>query len=201
MIKNLSINLLIVFLFCFYCGQTQTNNKIKKDKFDTITTYHIMTPLLKCNGIPDSVFKMINLKYLSVIGEDCDVVEYDNNGNQIHKCCGLGKLSFRIGQLTNLEGLYLQLNGLDSLPQEILLCSKIKVINLTDNNISNIDNIVKLKNLEVLFLYGCWLTKLPGNISEMKNLRELGLTGNKLDKGEFERIKKALPNCRIVYEP
>ncbi len=202
MLRNI-FTILIAIIFCSCNSQTKTvtQNQNESIVLDTVTRFHTMTTQLKCKGIPDSVFKMKNLKFLSIIGEDCDVVDIDDKGNKIDKCCGLGKIPSKIGQLTNLEGLYLQLNGLDSLPREILNCSKLKEIDLTDNNISNIDNIVLLKNLEGLYLFGCWLETLPDNIGNLKKLKELGLTGNRLKTGEYEKIKKSLPNCRIIYEP
>lgn len=196
-----TILIAIVFYSCNSQTKTITQNQNNSISLDTVTRFYVMTTELKCKGVPDKIFKMKNLKFLSIIGEDCDGVEIDDKGNKINKCCGLGKIPYKIGQLINLEGLYLQLNGLDSLPGEILNCSKLKEIDLTDNNISNIDNIVLLKDLENLYLFGCLLETLPDNFGNLKKLKVLGLTGNPLKTGEYEKIKKSLPNCRIIYEP
>jgi Leucine-rich repeat (LRR) protein len=167
---------------------------------DTITSFYIQTPMLKCSGIPDTVFKIKSLKNLIISGVELDEDFLDNKGNWVEKkCYKLTVLPSFIGQLENLEILNLYLNALDSLPKEIVKCSKLKEINLSENNISNIDNLVLLENLEVLFLNECKLTKLPNNICYLRKLKKLDLTGNELSKVELLRIKKALPKCEIIY--
>jgi Leucine-rich repeat (LRR) protein len=78
--------------------------------------------------------------------------------------------------------------------------NNLTLIDLTDNaGLNNVDNLAKLQNLEYLYVYGCGLTKLPDNIGDLKNLKELGLVGNNLNNTERTRIKKALPTCIIKF--
>jgi hypothetical protein len=40
---------------------------------------------------------------------------------------------------------------------------------------------------------------LPAQIGELKNLRYIGLEGNKFSKEEQERIRKLLPECWVKF--
>ena len=74
----------------------------------------------------------------------------------------------------------------------------LKALMLSDNQLTGIpDELVKLKNLEVLLLSENQLTELPLDIHKMKNLKTLVAIKNKFSPEEKERIKKALPNCKV----
>ena len=198
LMKNINYFFFSLLIIVF---NSQAQNSNKQLYSDTSTYYSSKTTDLKCKGIPDSIFNMKSIKRFVVIGEDCDVVLHDEKGDIINMCCVLGEIPAAIGKLSNLEVLEVRLNGLDSLPKAILNCQKLRIIDLTDNNVTNIDNITALKNLEELYLFGCHLTKLPDNIGELKKLKTLGLTGNyRIEQTEITRIQKALPNCRVVFE-
>ena len=86
------------------------------------------------------------------------------------------------------------------MPKEIAQLKQLKLLDLTDNaGLEDVDNLAKMPSLERLLLYGCNLTKLPDNIGDLKNLKELGLVGNNLNKAEQARIRKALPNCDVRF--
>lgn len=188
---------LIIICICIATANLYSLN-VNDNTQDTITEWSARTPELNCKGIPDSVYQMISLRILSVIGEDCDVV-YQQNDSKSVRCCFLKEISPKIKNLINLEELHLPLSGFESLPNEIIECKNLKKIDLTDGIIKNIDNLTKLPNLESLSLFGNHLKKLPDNIADMKKLKYLGLKGNQLTKQEIARIRKALPDCEIIY--
>jgi Leucine-rich repeat (LRR) protein len=157
------------------------------------TTYSTSTQELKNNKIPDSIFQMTNLLHLSITGMDCD---YGDRAN----CWMIKEIPNEIKNLKKLTTLRLTLNSVSTIPNGLTELNNLTLIDLTDNaGLNNIDNLAKLQNLEYLYLNGCGLTKLPDNIGDLKYLKKLGLVGNHLDNRERARIKKALPNCIIVF--
>jgi hypothetical protein len=161
---------------------------------DTTTIYHNSTANLKSRFIPNHVFEMRNLRTLSIQGMDCDYGDTTS-------CWMIREIPKQIGKLKELEVLQLNVNALRTIPKEINELKRLKTLDLTDNpGLSDIDNVVALLNLEKLYLFGCSLDKLPMDIGELKNLKQLGLTGNNIDKVELDRIRKALPNCKVTYD-
>ena len=157
------------------------------------TTYVASTQLLKSDKIPDSVFQMTNLRHLAINGMDCDHSDRTS-------CWMISEIPIEIKNLQNLTTLRLTLNAIKTIPNELTQLSHLRLIDLTDNaGLFEIDNISKIGSLEFLYLYGCGLTKLPNDIGNLTNLKELGLVGNSFDKTEQTRIKKALPNCNIKF--
>ena len=178
--------------------QTATN---ENTYYDTITVYYNNTSKLKNEFIPDSVFQLYNLIELSIQGMDCDYRLSDENGNDITECWMISEIPLQIKNLKKLEQLRLNVNAITKIPKEIVELKNLKSIDLNDNmGLSDISYLMKLENLEELGLYGCGLTKLPPNIGELHKLKYLGLSGNQIDSIELNRIKKALPNCKIYFE-
>jgi hypothetical protein len=162
-------------------------------KSDTSTIFSSSTTKLKSNHIPDSIFQMTNLKHISIQGMDCD---YSNRAN----CWMISEIPPQIKNLKNLESIHLNVNAISKIPIELAELDKLNSFDLSDNTgLSDISNLSKLKNLERLGLFGCNLTNLPADIGELKKLKYLGLTGNNIDPVELKRIKKVLPNCKIIF--
>ena len=171
-----------------------------KKRPDTTTIYATSTFLLKSGTIPDSVFQMDQLRVLSITGMDCDYREHDENGKDITQCWSVHEISPKIGNLVNLETLWLPQNNIAELPETMNQLQRLKIIDLTDNTtLRKIDVLTQLPALEELYLYGCQLTRLPENIGALRNLKRLGLNGNYLSDEEKERITKALPGCAFVF--
>ena len=173
--------------------KTTVSSFNQTDKSQANTTYVTTTQQLRSGLIPDSIFRMGNLKLLSIQGMDCDY------GDQ-SECWMIGEIPPQIKKLKNLETLRLNVNSISTIPVELTELKKLKQIDLSDNvSLSNIDALVKISSIEELYLYGCHLTKMPSDIGNLKNLRKAGIVGNNLDKNEQNRIKKALPNCDIIF--
>ena len=80
----------------------------------------------------------------------------------------------------NVERLYLPYNYWTSIPEEIGTLSKLKILDLSGNY---------------------YLNYLPKEgLSKLTNLHEFQIKDNKLAKGEIEKAKQLLPNCKIVTE-
>ena len=172
---------------------TTTRQANQGDRTNPDTVYSISTQQLKSDKIPDSVFRMIKLRHLAISGMDCD---YGDNKN----CWGISEIPAEIKNLKDLTTLSLTVDAIAVVPVELTELKKLKLFDLSDNaGLTSFDNITKCRSLEFLYLDGCGLPKLPNNIGDLKNLKELGLTGNNIDKSELTRIKKALPNCIIKF--
>ena len=61
------------------------------------------------------------------------------------------------------------------------------------------DNIQDLTQLELLTIANNNLTELPKDIDKLTGLKTLILTGNNINTAEKERIKKALPGCKVYF--
>ncbi|MEO0407487.1 MAG: COR domain-containing protein [Cyanobacteria bacterium P01_A01_bin.135] len=116
------------------------------------------------------------------------------------------KLSYRhitilpteIGQLTNLQSLYLIGNQLSSLPAEIGQLTNLQSLYLSDNQLSSLPaEIGQLTNLQSLGLIGNQLSRLPAEIGQLTNLRSLDLSGNQLSSLLTEIGQ--LTNLRSLY--
>lgn len=86
-----------------------------------------------------------------------------------------------IGELTDLEGLYVINGRLSSLPVSIGNLTKLKDLTLSGNRIRSLpDSIGNLTNLTALNLAYNNLESLPSGIANLTNLEVLDLTGNRL---------------------
>ncbi|MGZ4049756.1 MAG: leucine-rich repeat domain-containing protein [Bacteroidia bacterium] len=176
---------------------------VQSNKTDTTTSYFITTSELKSDSIPDSVFRMTNLKHLSIQGMDCDYVTIGDLGTSkdVTKCRMLNEIPAKIKNLKKLESLRLNVNNISKIPPELKELKNLTALDLTDNPaLTNVDYVTALLNLEHLSLFGCGLTKLPADIGKLKKLKTLGLTGNNINAVELNRIKKALPGCKVIFE-
>jgi hypothetical protein len=192
----------IFFWSLFFVGCSSTKNGeylipsttiINWKQTDTTKEFSTTTKALRSNAIPDSVFKMTKLESLTISGMDCDYGDRTN-------CWMIKEIPAEIKNLKKLTTLRLTLNAISTIPTDLTELKNLILIDFTDNaGLNNIDNLTKIRSLEYLYLYGCGLTKMPKNIGDLKNLKELGLVGNNLDKAEVTRIKSVLPNCTIKF--
>ena len=101
--------------------------------------------------------------------------------------CGLTELHQEIGELINLDRLYLSGNKLTRLPVEFEQLTKLTRLDLRGNNFVNIPKeILRLTNLTVLDLRGNNLTEVTSDIGKLTNLTRLDLSDNNLVKLPFE---------------
>ena len=90
-----------------------------------------------------------------------------------------GAIPREIGNLANLQGLWLGGNNLTSLPAEIGYLTKLRVLQLDGNSLSSLPpTIGNLTNMGRLRLESNDLTSLPLEIGNLANLQELRLDEN-----------------------
>lgn len=107
--------------------------------------------------------------------------------------CELNSLPSEIGELTNLQRLYLMDNNLKALPKEVGLLSNLRTLDLRHNQLGTLPSeIGKLVNLRNLYLRSNQLTTLVPEIGDLRNLKDLLLRDNKLSSlpAEIGRLTK-----------
>ena len=93
----------------------------------------------------------------------------------------LSQLPREIGQLTNLQSLYLSNNQLRQLPREIGQLTNLQSLDLSNNQLSQLPReIGQLTNLQVLYLSSNRLKQLPPEIVQLTSLQVLYLGSNNL---------------------
>ena len=149
--------------------------------------------------IPDEFFKLPKLKGLCIyskvynkIKAEClqnikylELITYDSSNKAIQESMD------KLGNLTNLEYLRLDLDKLREVPASIFSLHNLKYLDIScSENIKEIPPEIKnLKNLEILYLLCCDnLSKLPKEIGELINLKELNVSS--------ENIKEIPPEIK-----
>jgi Leucine-rich repeat (LRR) protein len=114
----------------------------------------------------------------------------------------LTNLTPAVGQLSTLSRLWLNDNSLTSLPPELGQLSKLTYLNLDRNLLTALpDSLGRLSNLTWLRLNHNRLTALPADLSGLaQNLKTLYLMSNPIPDAEKQRIQKALPKCRVIFQ-
>ncbi|MEH2259491.1 COR domain-containing protein [Nostoc sp.] len=111
---------------------------------------------------------------------------------------GLTTLPPKIGQLTNLQTLYLYNNQLSSLPPEIGQLTNLQTLNLYNNQLSSLPSeIAQLTNLQSLYLDSNQLSSLPPEIGQLTNLQTLNLSSNQLSS--LPSLVGQLTNLQSLY--
>ncbi len=155
--------------------------------------------------IPEIVFQQVHLKVLLLNGNQLsnlpeEIWALKNlmilylDGNQLRS------LSERIGELKSLTILNLKGNHFSSLPESIGELKNLTSLDMSYNQLSGLpEGIGELKSLTSLFLMYNQLSSLPESIGKLKSLTELYLSGNPLPRSEKEKLRAALPNCKISF--
>ena len=108
--------------------------------------------------------------------------------------------------LYNTEGMYFCFN-LSKIPKEIRQLKNLKHLTVCHNNLTNMENICNLFNLEILNLYGNKITHVSKEIENLSKLRYLYVSGNQLTEipeeiGKLSKLEHLyLSNNRIKKLP
>lgn len=101
-------------------------------------------------------------------------------------------------ELTQLNQLRAANHGFADIPEAIGKLKALRVLDLSGNHLASVPaTLGDLDDLEKLDLSGNAIASLPETLHRLGKLKVLNLKGNPLADGEVERLKKALPGCKI----
>ncbi|MBM7419540.1 MULTISPECIES: leucine-rich repeat domain-containing protein [Chryseobacterium] len=165
----------------------------------------------------------LDLEYTNVKVIPKQIGKFKNLENLSLSRRRLTNLPAEIGKLTKMKRLFLSGNNFTSFPSGITNMKDLYELSLGFTPIKALPkDINKLKNLQILNLMSAGLTELPEKFGELQKLEYLSLSGNNIKKfpnsfyklnlkmltfskaylseSEKEKIKKAFPKCRILFE-
>jgi len=131
-----------------------------------------------------AIFKIENLKELQLSGDHLLNISLDESISQLNQLEILeissrnfdGFLPDQIGNLTNLNTLYLSCEYLQEIPQSVINLTKLKTLGIEGikNRIPFPTTICQIKNLENLYLdQNSFVCQLPNSIGNLNNLKTL----------------------------
>ena len=145
------------------------------------------------------------LKTLMLI--DCEIKGVVNLPLTYSKLSVLTLFSFK-AEVTNiyfpkgckLEELWLSGNKLEVINDSFLYLKNLKILDLSGNPIGNksLFNMTNIASLEKLYLNNCSIRKLPSQITNLGNLRNLSLFENPITKRDLNELRVNLPKCEII---
>lgn len=120
----------------------------------------------------------------------------------------LKELPRSLGQLQELQVLYLHNNQLTQLPQPLGQLQRLRVLYLHNNQISWLpESISQLQGLQQLYIFNNQLTHLPNSIGELQSLQVLDLHNNQLTQlpqsiGNLKKLQNLdISNNRLIDLP
>ena len=135
------------------------------DSFSSLSNLtHLILSNIEFVSIPKSIFSLSKLQVLD-LSWNRNIVE----------------LSPLIGNLANLEELYLETNLIQELPKEFGNLTKLKKLTLNRNEFSSFpQSLLNLPQLEELFIGNRKMIAFPTNLSGLSNLKILDVEGSEL---------------------
>lgn len=92
-------------------------------------------------------------------------------------------------------------NGTNTIPENLGKLIHLEKLGLYGNSITALPASIKtLTNLQVLYIDVNPIAKLPLYIESLQNLKELGIAKTGIGAEEMARIKKLIPNCKLLTE-
>ena len=110
-------------------------------------------------------------------------------------------LPLNISFLEKLTHLYLQHNGLKTLPPGIGLIDSLHTLDFSNNQFTEFPiELCEAENLEVLNISHNKISYLPNDLKDIPQLKQLNLSGNPLSAYEVRKVQNLLPDVEILFD-
>ena len=162
----------------------------------------LKTLTLKCLDIPElppEIKQFRNLEELSIT--DCYITSIPPEIRTLGKLKKLnlsynGKWEFQDNP--HLDKIYVPLEGI---PKTLGNLTALEELVLDNNGLTEVPSeLGQLINLKILSLSNNKLRAIPEEIKGLEHLKELNIARNPISETEKERIKQWLPNCQITWD-
>ncbi|MEK7183971.1 MAG: leucine-rich repeat domain-containing protein [Patescibacteria group bacterium] len=146
--------------------------------------------------------RVLDLSNRGITKVDSEIYRKTNTTDLILSGNNIKTLPSEMGRMTNLVTLKIDHNLLDgNLIGEVRLMSKLKILDVSSNNMTGIPaEIGQLNKLEILNYSDNKITNLPDELSKLRyNLKEFDLSGNPLSQEQISKLKILLPDTKIIF--
>jgi Leucine-rich repeat (LRR) protein len=155
-------------------------------------------------SIPEEISNLQNLKKISINSDNLEIISegltklkflnYLSISVGYNKSGKLKSLHKNIGELRNLERLYLSGSSLEILPESIGDCLNLKHLDISKSHLTKLtDSICTLKKLKYLNLSNNKIDTLPKNFGNLESLKELYIDNNLLTT-----LPQSIGNCKFL---
>lgn len=160
----------------------------------------------KLDSFPDEIFNLIYLKKLNLadnqisflppeINRLTNLEEFNMENNQLS-----GTLPAEIGAWKKLKVLDVSGNNLTGIPAEIGNLAGLATLDYNNNKLTSLpQEIENLTGLRYLFLSNNEFTRVPEQLKKMTNLKTLNLAGNRISREELLDLQSILKDTNIIY--
>ncbi|WP_353570980.1 COR domain-containing protein [Candidatus Albibeggiatoa sp. nov. BB20] len=160
---------------------------------------------LELSVIPNSLIYLINLKKLSLVGNDFNILS--NSFTQLQNLMELRlynnqlqELPTSFGQLQNLRELYLENNQLQELPTSFGQLQNLRWLELHNNQLKELPaSFGQLQNLSYLDLSYNQLKELPASFGKFQNMYHIALFNNPLKTPPYEIATQGIESIRNYF--
>ncbi len=159
----------------------------------------------KLEAIPDEVAQLPALTYLNLDGNAVAAVPDSLAGAVKLRWLRLSANKLRelpasLAALKDLRRIYLRKNLFTSVPEVVKEWPELEDLILDDNAITSVPDWVgtALPRLKSLSLKGCPITRLPEDLSGLRNLTTLNVANCPFPSEEVERIRKVLGDNVVI---
>lgn len=189
-----------LFLICFFIALTSGAEAqlVAIEKLDSLPVFKSLDAALKN---PDQVYRL-DLSKQKLKEFPKEIFRFKNLNELILDKNKITEIPDSIFTLKNLQKFSAERNEIEVFNIKITKLGNLVKLNLADNLIETIpDQIDDLEKLQYLILWDNPISYYPLSFANMTALKYLDLLNNQMNAQTQQRLKTALPDCRIIFSP